>query len=85
MTKSFSFSTNIDKPARREDIIPLTAGGAKELSKYFKDPVHIEINLKETEIRERILKKIKKWNKSGYMSDCLGCYWEELLNIIKTA
>ena len=35
--------------------------------------------------REKILKKIEKWNESGYFSDCIGEHgWKELLKFIKS-
>lgn len=32
--------------------------------------------------RERIHADLKQWNISGYMSDCLGVHWNDLLKII---
>lgn len=50
----------------------------------MKDFIRTEIEKAERRERTRILKELEAWNESGagYMSDCLGCYWKELLNII---
>lgn len=32
-----------------------------------------------------VLHNINNWNGSGFMSDCLGCHWKDLIKIIKGA
>jgi len=51
--------------------------------KLFTCDINDCIFRKEKEVRIDILNRINKWNESGYMSDCLGCHWDDLIKIIK--